>query len=326
MTAVSLSEIAKIPYIDLQNLHGRAISTLSFYTEAGWELWIPTDQGLFQMQGCPTEGYYFAAKPELETDAYLGFLNFIAQRCTWPPVLKPFEGLRQDFFNLCASVKKFDLLFAESAKLQTSTSRLVVTELEYLFSLCRSVFDLLQEVISVQWQSIELLDKSIKKKQLPKSFADVALVANAPRSEQDLMQRFHVPQPLAAFYVRNTPFFSVLRTFRDRFVHGGTTPESVFVTERGFAVFRKTEPFEQFGVWNHEHMLPNELCSLRPVIGHLVVETLRACEDYAATIQSIIQYPPPLVPGMQFYMRGYFNESLAECTKALEACLWWNDA
>lgn len=73
--------------------------------------------------------------------------------------MKPFQGLMQDFFNMGASVKKFNLLVENSMALGTSASRLAITELEYLFSLCRSVFDLLQEVIAAQWQSVRLFDE-----------------------------------------------------------------------------------------------------------------------------------------------------------------------
>jgi hypothetical protein len=326
MSTVEISELSKIPFIDVENLHGRTIATLSFFAEGDWHLWVPTNNGIIKIKGWPSEGCYFGKEEEKETDAYLEFLNFIAQRCSWPSVIRPFRGLQQDFFNLCACVKKFDILFDQSEKLKTATGRLVATELEYLFSLCRSVFDLLQEIISAQWQTVHLVDQTIKKKQLPKVFSDIVLNSGTLRTEAELINRFHIPQPLAAFYVRSGPFFEVLRTFRDRFVHGGTTPEIVYVTEKGFAVRRTTKPFCTFNVWNQEHMLPNDLCSLRPIIGHIIIETLRACEDYAITIQSIIMYPPPIAPKMRFFIRGYFNDSLSESAKAVEQCLWWNNA
>lgn len=325
MATVDITELSKIPFIDIENLNGRTIATLSFFSDDDWHLWVPTEQGLIKIKAWPAEGCYFGKKVEKPTDAYLEFLNFIAQRCSWPPVIRPFMSLQQDYFNLCATVKKFDILFEQSVNLKTATARLVATELEYLFSLCRSVFDLLQEIISSQWQTVHLVDETIKKKQLPKTFSDITLNSGALRTEAELIQRFNIPQPLAAFYVRSGPFFEVLRTFRDRFVHGGTTPEQVFITEKGFAVQRSAKPFCTFNVWNQEHMLPNELCSLRPVIGHIIIETLRACEDYANTIQSIIQYPPPIAPDMHFFIRGYFNDSLSECSTAVEECLWWNN-
>jgi len=326
MSAVEIAELSKVPFIDVENLQGRTIATLAFFSEGDWHFWVPTGQGLIKIKGWPSEGCYFGTKAEKPTDAYLEFLNFIAQRCSWPPVVRPFLGLQQDYFNLCATVKKFDILFEQSENLNTGVARLVATELEYLFSLCRSVFDLLQEIISAQWKTVLLVDESIKKKQLPRAFSDVVLNSGALRTEAELIHRFHIPQPLAAFYVRSGPFFEVLRTFRDRFIHGGTTPEHVFVTERGFAVQHTTEPFCTFNVWNQEHMLSNNLCSLRPVIGHIIIETLRACEDYAITIQSIIRYPAPIAPDMYFFIRGYFNDSLSGCSAAVEQCLWWKNA
>ncbi len=326
VATVNIAELSKVPFIDLDNLHGRTISTLSFFVEGEWHLWVPTDQGLIKLKAWPAEGCYFGQEAEHPMDAYLEFFNFIAQRCSWPTVIRPFMSLQQDYLNLCATIKKFDILFEQSTNLKTAASRLVVTELEYLFSLCRSVFDLLQEIVAAQWQTVTLHDQTIKKKQLPKAFSDVVLNAGALRSEEELIHRFHIPQPLAAFYVRSGPFFEVLRNFRDRFVHGGNTPEHVFVTERGFAVQRCTDPFCTFNVWNLEHMLPNDLCSLRPVIGHIVVKTLEACEDYATTIQSIIQYPAPIAPNLHFLIRGHFNDVLNQCSTALEKCLWWKDA
>jgi hypothetical protein len=323
MSAVSLDELAKVPFVDLKDLRGRTISSLSFW-DGEWHLWVQLADGkLMKIQGWPAEGGYFGKDAQQPMDAYLEFLNFIAQHCSIPSVMPMFISLQQDFFNMCASIRKFDLLHEQSGNLKTAAGRLVATELEYLFSLCRSVFDLLQEIVAVQWQAVKLVDPNIKKKQLPRSFADVALSAGTLRSEDELINRFHLPQPLAAFYARHGLFFEILRTFRDRFVHGGSTPEQVFVTERGFAVVRTSQPFCRFTLWTEEHMLPNELCSLRPVIGHLVVETLRACEDDATTIQTIIQWPPPIAPGMSFFLRGFFNGSMAQCTEAIDKCLWW---
>ncbi len=325
MVRVDISELSKIPYLDLEHLQGRIITTTSFFVDGEWNFWLPTAQGLIRTQCSPREADYFGNTAEKSADTYLAFLDFIAQRCSWPDVIRPLRGLQQDFLNICASIKKFNILFEQSARLRTATSRLVVTELEYIFTICRSVFDLLQEIIAVQWQSFCLVDTTITKKQLKKKFSDMVISSGRLRSEDDLVNCFHIPRPLAAFYVRSGPFFEVLRTFRDRFVHGGTTPELVFVTERGFAVPRNTDPFCSFNVWTQEHMLPNNLCSLRPVIGHIVIETLRVCEDYAATIQSIIEFPPPIAPNMHLFIRGHFNDSLSECLDAVERCLWWSD-
>lgn len=326
MPHIQLSELAKIPQIDHPNLEGRGLASLTFFVDGEWHLWVPTDAGLIRMKGWPAEGFYFAVQPESEKDGYLHFLDFIAQIGNSQGVSRPMQGLMEDFFNLSGCMKKFDLLFEYSKKDRSGVSRLVITELEYLFTVCKSIFDLLQEVVAAQWQNIKLLDGTKRKRQLPETFAAVALEANRLRTEDELVARFLIPKELAAFYVRSGAFFQILRTFRDKFVHGGNSPQFVFVTERGFAVQASTKPFSLFNIWNEEHRLPNDLCSLRPAIAYLVNETLKACEDYAATIQTVIKFPPPVCPGLNFFMRGHFNEQLLVNDKVLRECLWWEDA
>ncbi|WP_295005144.1 hypothetical protein [uncultured Dechloromonas sp.] len=326
MLQIQLSELTKIPQIDHTNLGGRGLASLTFFVDGEWHLWVPTNAGLIRMKGWPAEGFYFAAQPESEKDGYLHFLDFIAQIGNSQGVSRPMQGLMEDFFNLSGCLKKFDLLFEYSQKDRSGVSRLVITELEYLFMVCKSIFDLLQEVVAAQWQNIKLLDETKRKRQLPETFAAVALEANRLRTEDELVARFLIPKELAAFYVRCGAFFQILRTFRDKFVHGGNSPDLVFVTERGFAVQASTKPFSLFNIWNEEHRLPNDLCSLRPAIAYLVNETLKACEDYASTIQTVIKFPPPVCPGLTFFMRGYFNEQLLMNDKVLRECLWWEDA
>ena len=326
MTQVALSELAKIPFLDVANLSGRTIPTMTFFSNGEWQLWLEGPEGLIPIKAWPGEGHYFSAQPEKDSDICVPFIDFIGQRCLRPQVMRSFIGLSQDFYNVCASLKKFDLLFEQSAVLKTTTARLVLTELEYIFTLCRSMFDLLQELISIDWQEAVLIDQSRKKKQLPKTFSGMVLNAESLRSAEELTERFHLPPLLVGFYVSAGPFFQMLRTFRDRYVHGGTTPEIVFVTERGFAVPKRQEPFAAFNVWNSQHMLPNELCSLRPALGYLVNNTLKACNDYASALQTVIACPPPVAPNMHLYVRGEFNRTLQDYSIAQRDCLWWKDA
>ncbi|MFY3147954.1 hypothetical protein ACOTF6_06725 [Achromobacter xylosoxidans] len=325
MDQIEFSELAKIPYLDLPNLDGRSIASLSFYADGDWHLWVKTEAGLLRMKAWPSEGFYFAVEPQSARDGYLQFLDFIAQHGNSRGVARPLKGIMDDFFNLGACLKKFDILLDYAEGGQRSASRLVLTELEYLFSLCRSVFDLLQEVIAAQWNSVQLYDAAAKKRELPKSFSDMVLTSNRLRSVEEIASRFRIPQSLAEFYGRSGAFFLMLRTFRDKYVHGGNSPDLVFVTERGFAVRGAAAPFNSFNVWSQEHRLPNDLCSLRPALAYLVTETLRACEDYAKTIQQVIKFPPPICPGFRFFMRSEFVEPLLANGRILLECSWWRD-
>jgi hypothetical protein len=97
MISLKTSELSKIPFVDIGNLNGRTIATLSFYADSNWHFWIPTAAGLVKINGQPAEACYFGNDAENPEDVYLEFLNFIAQRCCWPSVVRPFYSIQQDF-------------------------------------------------------------------------------------------------------------------------------------------------------------------------------------------------------------------------------------
>jgi len=139
-------QLTDVRYLDSSALQGRFISTLTFYEET-WRLWLPLEEGKFvEISGFPAEALYFAREPELKTDIYSSFLTFMAQRANFVGLEKPFSGISDDFFNLSASLAKLDLIF--EAGPQNGSHRMAATEVEYLLLVCRSVFDLLQEIIS----------------------------------------------------------------------------------------------------------------------------------------------------------------------------------
>ena len=287
-------------------------------------MWIPTDKGLQKIKGWPAEAFYFGDKPESEYDIYLHFLDFLAQKASFQSIAKPLRGLDDDFFNLSASVAKIDLLYEKRDEIKQGISRMVATEIEYIFSVCRSIFDLLQEIISKLWQTIRLVDDSAKKESIPETFSKMTKHLGQNNKLELLVERYGLPPQLADFYSRYYEFFSSLREFRDNVIHRGSSIEMIFSTESGFAVREDQIPFSEYGVWTEEHKLNNGLCSLRPAIGHTIHETLAACEAFSTTIESIIQFPPPLAPGLKLFMRGNFNKNLIEAVKSVDECKWWN--
>ena len=326
MTSIPRHELEKIPYLDAQNVNGRVLSSVCFYDKDEWHMWIPVEKTLLKIEGKPADGFYFSKDPVAQSDVYLEFLDFMAQRACWPEVVPLWFGIRDDIFNMTASLRKFQVLHEASSTYKLESTRFCVTELEYLFSLCRSVFDLLQELVSKQWNTVKLLAQDQKKKSIPASFSKIVLHDNKLRSVQEISEKYLLPMELAQYYGRHSEFFQILRTFRDRFIHGGSSIDSIYLTERGFAVPKDTEPFCQFEVWNQDHRTANGLCSLRPAIAHIVVKTLEACDDYAHTIQKIIQYPPPLVPGFRFYMTGPTTSELHHLLLVIQECQWWENA
>jgi hypothetical protein len=309
MAMGSIVELGQIPYLDLSEGHGRFISTLSFYEDGEWKIWLPIGEGKFiQTTGWPAEGFYYASAPENNTDIYLHFLDFISQRGSFLEIQKAFLGIRDDFFNLSASLSKVTHIHETRSMLGTGDGRMIVTELEYFFSICRSMLDLLQEVAVELWKKITLLDSAAPTKQgLRESFNSMVWFNGRKTTRDELQSRFGLPEPLADFYIRHVDFFLLVKNFRDNIIHNGSQIQTIFSAEDGYLINRNFRPFSSLEIWKEEEFRENELVPLLPALGVVAYKTLGICEDFTTTLEKIIQFPKPLVPNKMLFMRGYFD-------------------
>jgi len=186
---------------------------------------------------------------------------------------------------------------------------MVASEIEYIFVVCRSIFDLLQEIAVKLWAKITLTDASIQKKPLKDSFNKMTHYEGNPVNSDVLASRFGLPLPLANYYVKWQGFFGLLRSFRDNVVHHGSQIQTVFAGEQGFMIAKSLKPFFDLNVWRDSERQPNDIVPLMPALGVVVYKTLAACEEFSQTLATVVQFPPPIAPGMHLFMRGYFNQS-----------------
>lgn len=309
MAQLPLTEFEKIPFVDVGALDGRVITSLTFYNDDKWRMWLSVGPSLMEIQGFPSEASYFSKQPEDPADLYFHFINFIAQHAAFPEVIKPLGGIKDDIYNLCAVIAKLKLLKKSVADVGHGINRMVITEIEYLFSICRSVFDLLHEVSACIWATIQFQDGE-KRKILPKKLTKVLMHEARYLCAEEIMSRFNMPKPWALWYERHISFFSSLREFRDNIVHHGSAVSSVFVDENGFSVSIRDRPFDKMNVWAPDEISPNGVVSLDPAVAYVVWNTLLACEEFSQMLQSCIAFPVALVPEMRMYMRGHFTDQL----------------
>lgn len=115
--------------------------------------------------GEPVEGPYFAKDPVKEGDGYLEFTNWLMKRAYFREIVHYQNGILEDIQNLSSSIDKinfFHRCWLNDKKV--ISRRYVSTELEYIFKVCRSIFDLLQEVHRRIWKRFWHVDFSVKKK------------------------------------------------------------------------------------------------------------------------------------------------------------------
>jgi hypothetical protein len=320
MTKMDVTKLAAIPFLNHAELPGRFLCSTLFY-DGEWHAWIEAGDQMLKVQMWPAETMYFGSRAERNTDLCLHFLDLIAQRLSCYPLGKKLFSLQVDVCNLAASLAKIQLLHRSRKEIEHGVSRMVATEIEYLHSVCRSIFDLWQEVVVTVWDGIKLLNTGTKKRQLKRSYADMLFSSNKPRTTQQLVEWFGIPAPLAECYTRSTPFFTDLREFRDRVIHGRGEPPPIFDDESGFLVSAASVPFRGLDIWRPEERHPNDLVPLLPVVNYAIYRTLAICDEFGQTIEAIFQLPPRIVPNFSLQMRAYFDDVLVRALEDVDARL-----
>ena len=310
MANVEAAQMAKIPFIDHAGAAGRSVYSPIFYYGT-WRAWIEGGGQLIETRMWPAEAMYFGAFAEQETDIYLSFLNLMAQRLNYLPIRRQLFGLQDDIFNLSASLAKIQLMHRTRKDQTHGVSRMVTTEVEYLCGVCRSIFDLWQEVIVALWDSIQPDNVGVKKKQLKNTYREMLMSDNKLRTAEEMIQKFPgLPRPLVDCYLRSGSFFEDLREFRDRIVHRGGNMDPIFDGEEDFFISETRVRFREMNIWEDKDRSPNGLVSLTPTLGFVIYRTLETCDHFSQTIEQIFQLPSPLVPNFYILLRGYFNDTL----------------
>lgn len=304
---VSKDDIAKVSYIEVDSFDERVIPLQPCYLgESNWESWFSTEIGLLPCKIVDViDACYFSEEKARDTDIYIGFIDLIMKRAYFKELVHFENGILEDINNLSASVVKINTFHDMWRKDKNIISRrFITTELEYIFKVCRSLFDLLQEIIMKIWARFQYIDTALEVKKLPPRFSKMVLHNSKPSTSQEIAERYFIPLPLAEFYERNSKFFFWLRSYRDKISHGGNSIQSLYIMDDGFAISTKNEPFEGLHIWEHSELKPNGLGSVRAVVSYAILNTLCALEDFSVVIQSIMQLPPDIAPKYNVYARG----------------------
>jgi hypothetical protein len=334
MNAIAFEELKKLPYLDVSALDGRTVKLMPLWDGKDWHLWLNTPVGLMEGKIIDTtESDYVAKSAAKPTDLFIPFIHTMWQHASWGEICPLIVAISDDFHNMGTSVAKLKHFHEFREQIGTrGTHKFALTELEYLVTLCRTTFDLLQEMIASIWKaSVRLHDESAEEfrraHQLPKTFSKMVLHGKERlRDANEIEEQFGLPRPLAEQYERIAPFFSELRIIRDRIVHGGSGFGMIFDTERGFCVDPKMHPFSTFGNWRPEHYYNENIASVLPWIADTILKTIDACNSLIGAFGSVVSLPPPIAPGYAIFVRGYHNEAIAKLLSIHSAgSPWWDE-
>ncbi|MBX7105460.1 MAG: hypothetical protein K1X57_15350 [Gemmataceae bacterium] len=321
-----LPNVSVIPFLAKDVESWLALMSTSFFVKDEWHFWYPFPGGLQKLAATPSEGNYFGDKPERSTDILFPYLQLMAQHIACESVMFFARGIDNDFHSLAASLGKLKLIFGSAAIRRSEVRRFVETEIEYILMVCRSMFDLLQELIQTVMGCVVSNDvkRTKRQKQLPKSFAKMVEKENRALTGEEIQKAYDLQPPIAQWYAEQAEFFLEIRRIRNRLVHSGESPtKSMFVIpDRGFAISLDRNPFGALYSWPKGCEAPNELVPLRPVIARIVWSTLRSFNSFAVVFRKTIQLPSEIAPGLNYFMRGYNNIEILELQDIVDRALW----
>lgn len=100
----------------------------------------------------------------------------------------------------------------------------------------------------------------------------------------------------------------------------------MYVTDRGFAVSTDAKPYMSFHVWKDEDFLNKNVASLKPIVFHVIQNTLKSCEEFVETITEIIEFPPSLLKDNNYiFIRSDYTKGFVDLCKSISnGDRWWN--
>ncbi len=330
---ISIDELRKVPYLDVDAVEFRTVNLMLVWDGTRWHMWAPTPVGLIPLQIAETiEIDYVAKEPADESDLLIPFVELMWQRASWPEICPLISAIIADFHNFGTAIEKLDHYFRHRLELEWTITQFVKTELEYIFILSRSIFDLLKETVALIWNTkIRLRDADAesrrKQRKLPTTFSKVVVGSgNVLRTSDELIQTYALAPRLAETYVAAAPFFTRVRKARDEVVHLGKDARLLFVTEPGFCLPKEQFGFGDLHIWKPEHQENENLVSLLPLLAYVVLGTIETCNAVMIAFANSISLPRDVAPGYRIFFRGPHNDGLLWMLRVAQgASPWWSE-
>ncbi len=330
---LTASQLAEIPYLDTEAVAGRSLLLMPLWDGERWNQWIEGPDGkMIRLQMVDAAlSHYLAKKSARPDDLHIPFFDLAWQRANYPSVSRAVLGISHDFHMIATCAAKLRHYYETRDRIDNVLLRsFVQSELEYLITVSRSIYDLLQETIARLWNGhAKLNDESSERKRkrnpLPETFRRVVVANDSTRTSEAIAEKYALPRGVAEQYINYAPFFLTLRSARDAIVHGGKSVDMIFSTEKGFCVDPKIKPFSDFN-WTEVHQYNENIVSLYPWVAHVAMHALGACTELLGTLAASIQLPREVAPGYRVFLRDPSNPALAELVEVSEGKrIWWSN-
>lgn len=250
-------------------------------------------------------GIFYSTRQVVNSDVEMPLVGLVAQHLSFKGIPRLLFSLVDDFNMLCACLKKVAIF----ASLEDDCSSLLIrSELEYLFSLVRAMYDILQKLVGKIAKLLDPQDGGSRISQMPDSFAKIVLDGDRIRSIEELECKYSLPLPLARFYHSRATIFRQVRSTRVAIEHHGKNIPEVFVTENGPGIRTSGLPlWEEIAVWSMHDIQPNGIGSVQSLAAFLADSCLDTCASLETALRAVIDrnlLPPPIVAGAKTFYRN----------------------
>lgn len=295
-----------------------------YANEQDWLTYHPSpDGGLMALKGGEVyKGTYFGKKSAKPEDIQIPFISFYYQHGSFPNILEYFESIEEDLRNLASCLSKFAIYQHISEEFGMDVNQFVLTEFEYIFSVCRSIFDTLHCIASESWDVIELTEGG--QNELPNKLSSMVLNKYTPVSSDALVENYGLTETLANFYETLAKTLSDIKYHRDSIHHYGGSFKHIFNLEDGLAVDTSLEPYSEFDAWEESQINENELAPIWPFVAQILGSTIETMNNLPEAMFEGILVPDEIAPGYGVYLRGPHITNLLSINDLQEDDPWGN--
>ncbi|SNR43064.1 hypothetical protein [Halorubrum vacuolatum] len=290
--------------------------------ESDWYIWAVQDDELTRLRGWPSENIYFGTEATSWRDVHSKFFEFYIQCAMFRDTSTLVNMLLSDLRHLSSSMAQiglFDYLIQEG---NSNSTHFIKTEIEYILTTCRSMYETLQKVIRNTWDRVELQDGG-GTNTLSKKFSSMALHGDDPVEVDQLTEDYGIPEEFAEYYVDAAEPFAKIRDARDSIVHHGKTVGPIFRSSSGLGVSTDDPVLHYFeNEWDSEHISENKVAPLWPVLAYIIRESIRAMNKFVDSITDLVKFPEQMAPEHIVFIRGESIEYLANLNYLMETDPW----
>jgi hypothetical protein len=313
------AEIYRLPYVDHVPADGRSVSIqVPYFDDASgdWHLYFRPKAGVIGRMagGEPVYGSYFGRRAaDAQRDLESPISSLVAQRLSFPGLPSVVAKFQHDVHNCAAVLEKFHLIASRDNPSEVARV-LIVTEIEYLLTLLRSMYDHLHGLVR-DFLPLIVDDNAqrVAKKTLPDSFRRIALDGETLRDGDAIVAKYDLPAPLANWYVGEGAAFKVLRLLRDGVVHHGKSiPEVYRLDDYGLAVAKDRPPWNDFAIWTQTEPVNERLVPLRLAFAALVKQLLDAGDRLVPAITNAAPLPTAIGTDIRTYLRSAVSHRLLQ--------------